>query len=326
MELLEAYIQTALQTIPPTQQTAVQQRLWAEIDQRVMAFGPDYQQEAAIRCVLTELGDPHELAERLMQTKRALIGPYYLPTYLQVLKILALIIFLAVNALSLIRGLIYELTAWQTVSFVVTTLVQVLLPSTAIVTIVFAIFESRNLDLAKLSRPEAKAASQVPAKALAISRFDASVAILVTSVFFGFLLSNPSLSFLAPDQQVESVITLFQEPLFSQTRWLLVASVMLGIGQELLKLRWGAWNWQRGLMNSLFAVLSVGFGIGFFSTPAIWNDTFANMVATVSQFELIFLVNSLMVIVICVTLLECLQPFFKVYRYTKTEKRAEHQG
>ncbi len=84
MNLIEIYISEVIKYLPPTEREDVKKELYAHV---LSMLDEEYDEED-IKKVLSELGDPMNLADEYRNKKRYLIGPQYYHSYIKILKIL----------------------------------------------------------------------------------------------------------------------------------------------------------------------------------------------------------------------------------------------
>jgi hypothetical protein len=86
-DVIERYVATALDRIPEDRRQDVGRDIRGAIDEMVTPRVENGEPEdAAIRAVLTELGDPVRLAASYHERRNYLIGPGWYPTYIEVMK------------------------------------------------------------------------------------------------------------------------------------------------------------------------------------------------------------------------------------------------
>lgn len=151
MELVERYIHAVIRKLPVKQRIDIEQELRSLIEDMITdRTKGESVSEADVEEVLLELGDPAVLADNYRGKAKYLIGPDNYDTYLFVLKIvivaasfgitLAVIIGFFVNPPSSISEVLGDYLG---------SLIGALSQAFAWVTIIFALFEIRNVSLGR---------------------------------------------------------------------------------------------------------------------------------------------------------------------------------
>ncbi|MGL4952260.1 MAG: hypothetical protein ACRC5Q_00465 [Culicoidibacterales bacterium] len=318
MELIERYLQAVLMQIPKVAQKEVEQCLRAEIAQRLAEIADQSDDQAKICFVLEQLGDPQMVALEYGAPTRMLIGPTYFPTYWKVLKIVGLAIFGGVTLLTILQVLTREQTLWQIVSFYLNTLWQILLHGAVWVTVIFAVFEYKKIDLQADSPFRVESLPELPIKKIKISRGEAIFSLIVTVLFFLFLNSNPKISYLSED--LSANLRVFVPDVFAQTSWLFFLSVSFSLGQDWCKTVWGQWTWLRAGINALLAIGSTGFAVLFLTNMALYPVEVMTIFEKLTNFQAESGILALVLFVIMITCVEIASPFYKLFIYSKTPK------
>ncbi|MEV2240885.1 permease prefix domain 1-containing protein [Micromonospora sp. NPDC049891] len=265
--LTDRYLAATLRSVPTGRREEIATELRASIGDMIddrTAAGQDA--GAAEREVLTELGDPAQLAARYADRRLQLIGPtYYLAWQRLLILLLSIVPAIAGVAVGVVQATVSDNPAGA-IGSGVSVAFNVAVQIAFWVTLVFAVLERLGtpLDLPDWS------VDQLPDHPV---ERDVTLTDVCASIVFLVLL----IAFL-PWQQFQSVIGPDGErlPILDPALWgfwlpLLLVVLLASIGLEIAKYRARRWTWPLVGVN---AVLNLAFAV-----PAIWllaNDRLLN--------------------------------------------------
>ena len=214
--------------------------------------------EHDIRVVLTELGNPAELASKYKsETQDCLIGQPYYNLYVYVLKIVTACV-IGGMLLAQIMAAVISHTIWYIAIFrIIGGIFGGVLTGFAFVTLLFAFFYKRGIKVEGLS-DGIDNLPPVPQKTNQISKADSIVGIIFSVIFTLVFLVCPQIICIA---FVKNGVSVY-EPLFNleyirQTWYLILAFGILGIAKESVKLIDGSYT-QRVMIVTIIINLIDG--------------------------------------------------------------------
>lgn len=248
-DLMNRYVYAVVRQLPKKMQSDVEQELTGLIDDMLDSRCPDgMATEKDLRAVLTELGNPDELAAGYKgDAPRALIGPKYMPTYLLVLKIVlgsVLLGLVVAGVVQLFRGE-GDVLSWFGMVFMGLT------QAFAFVTVLFAIFEWRNVEMDVDGGLDSLPA--VPEQNEAISKSSCYISIVATTLFMLILLVFPEISLFVNGQPVGLVDANAIRGLW----WAVVLLGTLEIGMDIFRLHEGRHTLRLGIAGAVASLLQL---------------------------------------------------------------------
>ncbi|XTZ17966.1 HAAS signaling domain-containing protein [Micromonospora echinospora] len=256
--LTDRYLAATLRSVPVARREEIATELRASIDDMIEARTADGQDTtAAEREVLTELGDPAQLAARYADRRLYLVGPTYYLAWERLLKrllsFLPATVGVIVGTLSAVNG-----DAGGAIGEGVVAALMVALHLCFWVTLVFAVLERLNvpLDLPGWTvdqLPEERVDRQIPLT-------DTGAAIGWLVLVIAYLPWQHHRSYV-PDGEGGDVPVL-DPALWSFWLPFLIAVLITNIGFEIVKYRVGRWTWPLVAVNLLLDLA--------FAVPVIW--------------------------------------------------------
>ncbi|MEO3742230.1 permease prefix domain 1-containing protein [Plantactinospora sp. B5E13] len=257
--LTDRYLAATLRSVPAPRRAEIATELRASIEDMIedrTAGGQDT--TTAEREVLTELGNPAQLAARYADRRLQLIGPTY---YLAWQRLLMLLLSFVPATVGILVGLLEATDGDQVGGAVgagITTALQVAVQIAFWVTLVFAILERTNIPL---NLPD-WTVDQLPE-----NHSHRQITITDTAAAIGFLALV--IAYL-PIQQFRSFVTdgtggnlpILDPALWSFWLPYLIAVLVATIGLEIAKHRAGQWTWPLFGANVLLDLA--------FAVPVIW--------------------------------------------------------
>lgn len=232
-DLIERYIYAVTRRLPGKQRGDVAQELRGLIEDLLAErCGGCTPKEKDVRVVLTELGDPAELALQYGEEGRAcLIGQPYYSSYKVVMGVVWVAVAVGMGVSSLVLMAIGQWTPWEMVGKFLANTIQGLTSAFAFVTLLFAFFEKRgvrwNQSLDDLP--------PVPKKSQEISLWESAVGIGFCVIFLVIFLWVPEvLGFVVDDRG--NHVSLFDVQAIRDSWPCIAAFGLLGIAGESVKL------------------------------------------------------------------------------------------
>ncbi|MET8911600.1 permease prefix domain 1-containing protein [Micromonospora sp. NPDC004551] len=257
--LTDRYLAATLRTVPAARRAEIETELRGSIEDMIdgrRADGRDA--DTAEREVLTELGNPAQLAARYADRRLQLIGPAY---YLAWERLMKLLLSFVPATVGIIVGLL-EATDGKNpggaVGEGVATALQVAVQIAFWVTLVFAVLERTNtsLNLPAWSvdeLPEVQANRQ-------ITLVDVTAAIGWLVLVIAYLPIQHFHSFVPSGD--DGNLPILDPALWSFWLPFLIAVLVATVGVEIAKYRAGRWTWPLVAVN---AVLDLAFAV-----PVVW--------------------------------------------------------
>ncbi|MFG3702529.1 HAAS signaling domain-containing protein [Micromonospora sp. NPDC047620] len=257
--LTDRYLAATLRSVPVARREEIATELRASIEDMVEGRTTGGQDgTAAEREVLTELGDPAQLAARYSDRRLQLIGPAYYLAWERLLKLL--LSFVPATA-GVVVGLLAATdgeNAGGAVGEGVTTALTVALQIAFWVTLVFAVLERTRTplhlpDWSVDQLPESPGERQ-------ITLTDTAASIGFLAIFIAYLPMQHFRSFVPADG--DGNLPVLDPALWSFWLPFLIAVLVANVGLEIAKYRAGRWTWPLVAAN---AVLDLAFAV-----PVVW--------------------------------------------------------
>ncbi|WP_326564277.1 permease prefix domain 1-containing protein [Micromonospora peucetia] len=257
--LTDRYLAATLRSVPVARREGIATELRASIEDMVegrTAGGQDA--TAAEREVLTELGDPGQLAARYADRRLQLIGPTY---YLAWERLLKLLLSFVPATVGVLVGLVEAAdggTVGEGIGEGIATAIQVAIQIAFWVTLVFAILERTNTPLG-LPRWSVDQLPEGPVHRQ-ITLTDVAASIVFLALFIAYLPMQHFRSFVPTDG--DGNLPILDPALWSFWLPFLIAVLVATIGLEIAKYRTGRWTWPLVALN---AALDLAFAV-----PVVW--------------------------------------------------------
>ena len=281
MEMIERYVYAVVHRLPKQQQADIEKELRGLIEdmleERMQGEQPT---EREVEAVLTELGNPSELAASYRGNKRFLIGPQLMDSYMTVLKIVAVSVLIGLSIVFVIRLIVEPVTALDAFVDYIVSLVMASLQCFAWVTIGFAIAEYRgNL---KSLHTAANAKSWTPAELQPVPDAKNEIGIaepmIVIVVLMGFLAVLLSATDLLGFPMIidgnAKIITAFDFDVLRGYMPGVIAVVLIIVAREIYKLILRKWTHRLIGIHVLVSVVATIFAYILLSDTAVWNPSF----------------------------------------------------
>ena len=251
--LTDRYVSATLQAVPADRRDEIATELRGSIEDMIDGRTASGQESVtAEREVLTELGDPAQLAARYADRRLQLIGPTYYLAWARLLKLLLSIVPVTVGVLV---GVVQAAggNAGGAIGEGITTALQVAVNIGFWVTLVFAVLErtGTRLDLPPWTvdrLPEVR-----PHRQIGLADTVAAIGVLV--LLIAYLPLQHVRSFVSDDDG--SNLPILDPALWSSWLPFLLALLVASVVVEVVKYRTGRWTWPLVTAN---AVLDVAVG------------------------------------------------------------------
>lgn len=261
-ELIDRYVYAVSAQLPGSIRNDVDKELRTAIsdmlDERCDGMAPS---ENDVKVVLTELGDPSELALKYdPRGEKWLIGPKYYRSYFKVLTIVLIANTCALILAGIVAALVGESTgAWYTiVAEWLNNIWNTALAVFAIVTIVFAVLEYKKVNIS--SSGDLMNLPAVPQKNEKISRVDSVIGIFVCVIILVLFLFAPQwVGFGAmnlPDGG-SRFIPFFNIPVVKDLWFLFVVSFGASIANDCFKLIVARYNIKVAIVNAVCEAVTI---------------------------------------------------------------------
>lgn len=281
MEKLERYIYAVTRRLPEKQRSDIEKELRSLIED--MLYDRTAGVEASpkdVDVVLTELGNPIELADQYREKKNYLIGPENYDLYIFVLKIVVAAVAFGIT-LALTIG--YFVNPPQSLTEIIggylNALVTALFQGFAWVTVVFAIFEHYNFTPGKEFKDKEWSLAdlpELPIKEVQIKPIESIVGIVFA--ILAVVLFNTADHFIGiyifSEEAATRIIPIFNHDVFRSLLPLLNIMLAIGIFKEILKLIIGKWTPSLAVINAALNLVSFGLFTLFITSKGLLNFDF----------------------------------------------------
>jgi hypothetical protein len=284
MKLLELYLDEIKQSLPPRNREDIIKEIRSTLMDMIEDRNPNpgsTPDEATIKAVLLEFGAPRKVA-RQYGGRNSLIGPRMYPVYIQVLRIV-LIVVAALNLLGVIISIIsqtgFDTNAFEAIFQIVGGLMSSLFAAFGIVTLSFAVIErttpdewrvkvNEKWDPEDLLKHEYNIRVKVVEVALEIT-FS-----LILIVLINFFLNKIGIYYLEPSGWVSTPI--FNENFLRYIPWI-TAYIILDIILDLYLLRQGFWDKMATGAKVLINVFKIAVNFAIITGPAVLTVNAASL-------------------------------------------------
>jgi len=257
--LTARFLAATLRSVPVVRREGIATELRASIEDMVEGRTAGGQDTAsAEREVLTELGDPAQLAARYADRRLQLIGPTYYLAWERLLKLLLSFVPATVGVLVGLLKAADGGTVGEGIGEGITTAIQVAIQIAFWVTAVFAVLERTNTPL---GLPQ-WSVDQLPEGPVhrQITLTDVAASIAFLALCIAYLPLQHFRSFVPTDG--DGNLPILDPALWSFWLPFLIAVLVATIGLEIAKYRAGRWTWPLVAVN---AVLDLAFAV-----PLVW--------------------------------------------------------
>lgn len=287
-DLIERYVYAVIKRLPSKMREDVSVELKTLIDdmltERCKEIVPE---EKDIRVVLTELGDPRELADKYCQNeKNSLISGTYYSAYKLVLKIVLICVAFGITLAFIItylsklqfqqHSLLKELMRWLGMLFTGA------LGGFGMVTLVFVFFEKAKIKIN--DGLNLNDLPPVPQKNEIIPKWESIAGIVFSIVFFSILLFAPSVFCIIVPAGIDMApIEFFNIAALRGTWYIIAVLAAAGIVKEIYRLIDGRYNKRVMLTTLITDAVSAIFSIWWLWDVNIINLEFINYVSSIGS-------------------------------------------
>lgn len=280
-DLIERYIYAVTRRLPRRNRDDVSKELDSLIDDMLQErCGEVLPTEKDVRVVLTELGDPRELYEKYNPDgKKCLIGAPYYSLYIMILKIVAACVAFGTSLACVIEQLQAPAAYWYEAFFSwLSTVASGLVYGFAFVTILFAIFYRKGVNLAEFTNLDDL--PEVPKLDAKLSRGESIFDIVFTVVFLIIFLVAPQI-LCAVLGDTGELVPIFNVEVLRSSWYILVLFSACGIVRESVKLSEGSYT-QPVMTTTIVAdVASIALACWWLLRDSIMNPRFISMMTEI---------------------------------------------
>lgn len=289
-DLIERYIYAVTRQLPKKQREDVAQELRGLIDDMLNErCGEITPTEKDIRIVLTELGTPQELSAQYDEdAKKCLIGHPYYSTYKFVLKIVLFAAAVGITIANLMLQLVEPQEWFSAITGWLEMLYNTLLATFAIVTLLFAFFYRKGVQITEPFNFDKL--PPVPKRTKELSKRECIAGMVFIVIFVVVFLAVPQIMGFHIDRNGLR-IPMFSVSALRETWYIIILFAICGMIRESVKLLEGRYNKPvlivATVTNAISAILSIWWLTGF---KLIHPEFLAN-VATLFEGEDAFVIN-----------------------------------
>lgn len=317
--IVEKYIYVVTKELPKKMKKEIAVELNTLIEDMLDGMEAGLSEQEKIEKVLRELGNPKELADSYRGKERYLIGPKYFETYLFVLKIVALSIFIGISVASGVGAVFSIASIAEMMGGYITALFSAIVQGAAWVTGIFAILEFKEISVETGMKYEEWDPSQLPElpheKAL-ISRTESIVSIMIVTILLTVFFFLPEII----GFYYKSDGTLHFYPLFSveglaSFKGIIFLVFTSHILIELIKIIKGRWTVKVAIITTALNVFAAGLFVLVIFNMHIWNTETVQKLKQYMpiSFERLLLVVAAIIIII--TIGEAASALYKGKKY-----------
>ncbi|WP_407269788.1 HAAS signaling domain-containing protein [Radiobacillus sp. PE A8.2] len=287
MEIIDRYIYAVTKRLPQAQRTDIGEELRGLIaDMLEDKVGNREATNQEVEDVLTELGNPYDLATKYGGAKNYLISPELFFPYLTILKIVLFGILIAMTVVFVIEVIIDPNAMMQHFLNFIGSIINVATGAFAWITISFAIADYYGLippemKHSRIGNWKPSDLPAVPDKKRQIKRGEVITGIVFSVIGLVFIISYNHLfgiPIFENDQLITIVPFLNEEAL---SRFLPAIYIIVGIGilKECIKLIFGKWTKKLAIINVLLNIATFAFVFLLVVDKVIWNPDFMQQLA-----------------------------------------------
>jgi hypothetical protein len=285
-----------------------------------------------IDAVLTELGSPFALAEKYGDKTHYLIGPAVFPTYLFVLKIVFLATLLGMTIATILDLLTSADALWyEYLGSLFFNLIGGIVVAFGWVTVVFAIFEWRGVNLKELVPEwEVSALPEVPKREIAIPIWEPIVGIVFTIIVMIIFLFQPQLMgtyhFLAGTySDGMKTIPFFDLEVLKTALPLFLICMSLGILKNIWEIIDRRYSIQYAIVTLITNIVEIVLTIIIFKGFPIWNQNFVTEINHLFNLSSDPTINSiwntinsnLVIVIVLILIIDAATTMYKALKYDR---------
>lgn len=294
MEIIDKYVYAVTSRLPEKQRADIERELRGLIEDMLEDAGQGEQPtKQDVEVVLTELGNPRELATKYRGEQQYLISPELFPYYISVMKIVLASIAIGLTAVFCIETVFEPTGVGDHFGGMIGNIMSALVQGFAWVTIAFAIIEytGAKKDVVKHKTGwKVSDLPELPSYKLRIKRSDA-IASIVFSILFVMLITFSLEYFgiwLTKDGNLSedvNLISFFNQDVFKDYLPYILVLFALSILNDCLQLITGKWTMKLLTYDIALHVLSFLLIVFMFSNSEIWNANFIDQVEAIGWYS-----------------------------------------
>ncbi|MGL4738901.1 MAG: hypothetical protein ACRCW2_15720 [Cellulosilyticaceae bacterium] len=318
MDLISRYIDAVVRQLPESERKEVEKEIQLLIDKMLGEYPGELSEEEKVKGVLEALGNPDALADRYRGKERYLIGPRYFSKYVSVLKIILLAGWIGMTVVSFIGGIIEQQDLVTMIANYCATVFEVLLQAAAWVTLIFALFEYKGVNLDKEFTWSIKDLPVAPSSKAVISKGESVFAIMISTIFVSILYFAPelmSVQYTAGNGVIG--IPVFNLEVLERYKLLIVFAFLINVSVESLKIVWGTWNKKRAIVYACASTVSSALMIVFFAARDLWNSELQQAAMHYTGRGTAVMTKGIILLIVVVTLFEIGESLYKGFKYNK---------
>jgi len=327
-DLIERYIHDVTRRLPEASRVEVGKELRANIDDML----PNTPTEEDVKKVLITLGEPRVLASKYRGKQRYLISPEWMDEYLQVLKIVLIVLGSLAFFSALITHILYP-TATTAIGIFAEVVANAfsdvwssLFNGFAMVTLIFVAIDYFKVNSKKGPWNPDKLPKVPKETDIKISKVGSIIGMMMSLIlgsFFIFLLfeNQRYIAWFEIEGGIHLVAPLFTDSVCQIFAPLFIVSFLLAIGDSVIKYYYGKWNIVTATSHTIYQILSVALVITFFRQPNLLNPAFLahaetvfGVDAAVIQSGVSSAVDGFTVIMIIVTMIDLITTWVKTLK------------
>lgn len=308
-DLIERYIYAVTKQLPKKQREDVAQELRGLIDDMLNErCGEITPTEKDIRIVLTELGTPQELSAQYDEdAKKCLIGHPYYSTYKFVLKIVLFAAAVGITIANLMLQLVEPQEWFSAITGWLEMLYNTLLATFAIVTLLFAFFYRKGVQITEPFNFDKL--PSVPKRTKELSKRECIAGMVFIVIFVVVFLAVPQIMGFHIDRNGLR-IPMFSVSALRETWYIIILFAICGMIRESVKLLEGRYNKPvlivATVTNAISAILSIWWLTGFklihpeflANVATLFEGEDAFVIDLFSNFQLYFLIIMLFALIL----------------------------
>lgn len=327
-DLINRYIYQVTKNLPVKSSKDIEEELQTLIyDMLEDRTGTKEPTKEDIDSVLIELGNPSDLADKYRDKSRYLIGPSLYPAYLTTLKIVIAATLLGLSIVAILGLITSSDTIWYEYlgNWIVTSLGG-LMSAFAWVTIIFAIFEWRDVKLTNLL-PEWEPSSLPPVESKEVSiPIAGPIANIVFSILFlTVLISSPHFIGIFFFSDHSQVVSFFDTEVIKSVLPLFAVCSGLSIVKSIWEIIERKISFKYAIFTVVNNLITIAILIIIFTMFPIWNPNFIEEIkvffnaidnaAVISVWNQ--LTSNLIIFLVIIYLIDCVTVMYKALKYDR---------
>lgn len=278
--LADRYVYAVTRRLPADQRDDVGRELHDLIGEMVFSRGGE---DDAVGKVLTELGDPAELADNYRGHKRYVIGPAYFDLYVLMLKIVLFAVSLGIMiALAVGYAFSPPESVFSALAQAAKAIFSAAVQAFAWVTVAFAVIEWNRRRLGKTGRPEPWSLDElpeVPDATVEIPKGEPIASLVFLVIWFAVLNASPWLARVSGIGETVFFVNPFIPEVFKRVLVLINITIVLDMCVEFAKLFIGVQSVRLSVVTIPVKVADLVISLYIVGVAGIWNPGFVDGLA-----------------------------------------------